>query len=173
MAKRTSTTPQAASKPAPKPRRARPAIPSTVRVAPQAAQLVAQQIALPLTETDPQLPVVRERLAPVTVLPTPRPTPRDPTRNAPSDEARPAPRTRETKASVRQCFGELRDAIDEGWEIVQPIYARPLWSVSDDSTTAFSFVLRRERATRLVTVPEGRTVERFIRDRQLTVDYRR
>lgn len=74
--------------------------------------------------------------------------------------------------SVRTCFGELRAALAEGFEIVQPIFARPLWSVSDDSTTAFNFVLRRDRTTRLVTVPEGRTVQRFIRERQLLVDYR-
>jgi hypothetical protein len=72
---------------------------------------------------------------------------------------------------VRQCFSELRTALAEGWEIVQPIFARPLWSVADDSATAFNFVLRRERATRLVIVPEGRSVERFIRDQRLTVDY--
>jgi hypothetical protein len=63
--------------------------------------------------------------------------------------------------------------LSEGWEIVQPIFARPLWSVTDDSTTAFNFVLRRERTTRLLTVPEGRTVQRFIRERHLLVDYRR
>lgn len=74
---------------------------------------------------------------------------------------------------VRQRFTELRTALADGWEIVQPIFARPLWSVVDDSATAFNFVLRREADTRLVTVPEGRTVERFIRDRQLIVDYRR
>ena len=73
---------------------------------------------------------------------------------------------------VRQRFTELRTALADGWEIVQPIFARPLWSVPDDSTTAFNFVLRRDDDTRLVTVPEGRTVARFIRDRQLIVDYR-
>lgn len=77
------------------------------------------------------------------------------------------------RPAVRQHFGELRTALADGWEIVQPIFARPLWSVTDDSTTAFNFVLRRERTTRLLTVPEGRTVERFIRERQLAVDYRR
>ncbi len=79
----------------------------------------------------------------------------------------------ESRLSVRQCFGELRTALNEGWEIVQPIFARPLWSTADNSATAFNFVLRREQATRLVTVPEGRTVQRFIRDHALTVDYRR
>lgn len=77
------------------------------------------------------------------------------------------------KLTVRARFGELRTALSDGWEIVQPIFARPLWSVPDDSTTAFSFVLRRERDTRLVTVPEGRSIQRFIRDRHLSVDYRR
>lgn len=84
-----------------------------------------------------------------------------------------AEKTARPRSGVRQRFTELRTALADGWEIVQPIFARPLWSVPDDSTTAFNFVLRRETDTRLVTVPEGRTVERFIRDRQLTVDYRR
>lgn len=76
-------------------------------------------------------------------------------------------------SSVRACFRELRSALNEGWEIVQPIFARPLWSSTDDSATAFNFVLRRDSATRLVTVPEGRTVQRFIRDKKLLVDYRK
>jgi hypothetical protein len=82
-------------------------------------------------------------------------------------------RLHDARLSVRQSFGELRTALSEGWEIVQPIFARPLWSAADNSTTAFNFVLRREQATRLLTVPEGRTVQRFIRDHDLTVDYRR
>jgi hypothetical protein len=76
------------------------------------------------------------------------------------------------RKGVRQRFTELRTALSDGWEIVQPIFARPLWSAPDDSLTAFNFVLRRDDDTRLVTVPEGRTVARFIRDRQLIVDYR-
>lgn len=75
--------------------------------------------------------------------------------------------------TVRQRFGELREALAEGFEIVQPIFARPLWTTPDDSATAFNFVLTRERTTRLVIVPEGRTIQRFIRERHLAVDYRR
>ena len=74
---------------------------------------------------------------------------------------------------VRRHFGELREALADGWEIVQPIFARPLWSAPDDSATAFNFVLRGPRGTRLITVPEGRTVARFIRDQHLHVDYAR
>jgi hypothetical protein len=87
------------------------------------------------------------------------------------DAARPS-QPRDGRANLRACVDDLRAALDEGWEIVQPIFARPLWSVADDSATAFNFVLRRERATRLVTVPEGRGVQRFIRDHHLAVDYR-
>jgi hypothetical protein len=79
---------------------------------------------------------------------------------------------RDGRAGVHAHLDDVRSALAEGWEIVQPIFARPLWSVADNSATAFNFVLRRERATRLVTVPEGRGVQRFIRDHHLTVDYR-
>lgn len=75
--------------------------------------------------------------------------------------------------SGSQRFGELREALADGWEIVQPIFARPLWKAADDSLTAFNFVLRREQSTRLLTVPSSRSVERFIETRQLQVDYRR
>ncbi|HET8909005.1 MAG TPA: hypothetical protein VFN11_18770 [Ktedonobacterales bacterium] len=99
--------------------------------------------------------------APVLRLPVARPS-------APKTPAVTKPR-----GGVRHQFTELRTALADGWEIVQPIFARPLWTVPDNSATAFNFVLRRETDTRLVTVPEGRTVERFIRDRELVVDYRR
>lgn len=89
-----------------------------------------------------------------------------------AEPAPPAEKSVERGTSVRQRFGELRGLLADGWEIVQPIFARPLWSTPDNSTTAFNFVLRRENATRLLTVPEGRTVQRFIRDRNLLVDYR-
>lgn len=89
-----------------------------------------------------------------------------------SSAAHPGEKHGKPAVGVRQKFGELREALADGWEIVQPIFARPLWSVSDDSITAFNFVLRRDCTTRLVTVPAGRTVQRFIRDRQLIVDYR-
>lgn len=77
--------------------------------------------------------------------------------------------SRAPRAALRNHLGELRKALTEGWEIVQPIFARPQWSSLDDRATAFHFVLERERATRLLTVPESRTVMRFIRKRSLTI----
>ena len=75
-----------------------------------------------------------------------------------------------TKNRTRQYMGELRDALADGWQIVQPIFARPQWSSLDDQQKAFHFVLQRERAVRLVTIPDSNTVERFIRDRALAVN---
>jgi hypothetical protein len=75
--------------------------------------------------------------------------------------------------SVRQRLGELRAAIAEGFLIQEPIYARPLWSSPDNSRIAYSFVLQHNQVTRLITVPDGRTVQQFIRERDLAVDYRR
>ena len=120
-------------------------------------------------------PISSPRMASVAVLPVKREmTQKNATERTTGDVAHvSSTHNHEARMSVRQCLGELRTALSEGWEIVQPIFARPLWSAADNSTTAFSFVLRREQATRLVTVPEGRTVQRFIRDRELTVDYRR
>lgn len=89
------------------------------------------------------------------------------------DAATPAAAPKRPHKSAGKRFGDLRDALAEGWEIVQPIFARPLWSAADDSQTAFNFVLRRDQATRLLTVPGSRTVERFIAAHSLQVDYRR
>jgi hypothetical protein len=75
--------------------------------------------------------------------------------------------------TVRQRLGELRAAIAEGFLIQEPIYARPLWSSPDNSRIAYSFVLQLNQVTRLITVPDGRTVQQFIRERDLAVDYRR
>ena len=67
-------------------------------------------------------------------------------------------------------LSELRSALAEGWEIVQPIFARPLWSSLNDTVMAFNFVLRRERHVRLITIPRDHDVEDFIGEQHLAVD---
>lgn len=111
--------------------------------------------------------------APFEPAPAPAAKTKHPKQAPSAKSAQTASHVSKPAACVRQRFAELRAALAEGWEIVQPIFARPLWSVADDSATAFNFVLSRAQATRLVTVPDGRTVSRFIRDQQLVVDYRR
>lgn len=133
--------------------------------------------------TAPAAPRRQRRAAPTAQLrlasasgsnPTPRP------RQQPAASATPAPIPSETPAAPKRPrqpsnarrFSELREALAEGWEIVQPIFARPLWSAADDSRTAYNFVLRRDQATRLLTIPGTVAVERFIESHKLAVDHR-
>jgi hypothetical protein len=81
-------------------------------------------------------------------------------------------KTRGSKNGGRNYLSDLRAAIEDGWQIVQPIFSRPLWNSLNDEKTAYHFVLQREKATRLVTVPESRTLMRFIRDQSLMIDKR-
>ncbi len=155
------------------------------------AEVATRQLPLPLP-ADPQ-PLVALPPADTASLARPRVLPTVPAAAARADKSRKeqctehqqthphaeAAQAREVRPSgprrshlgVHAHLDDVRSALEDGWEIVQPIFARPLWSVADNSATAFNFVLRRERATRLVTVPEGRSVQRFIRDHHLAVDY--
>lgn len=109
-------------------------------------------------------PVMRSTPAARPTAPAPRPI--TPTKATERTSGGPA-----TAGAMRRHFGDLRAALADGWEIVQPIFARPLWSATDDSATAFNFVLRGPHGTRLITVPQDSRVERFIRDRHLQVDH--
>ena len=140
------------------------------------AALSAQVVALRVAPTNgPRQPARQEPAA--TPAPDATTTPDATNANAATDSgathATPATPKRPRKMMSSRRFGDLRAALAEGWEIVQPIFARPLWSAADDSQTAFNFVLRRDQATRLLTIPHSRTVERFITTHSLTVDYRR
>ena len=84
--------------------------------------------------------------------------------------SQPAPRR--PRPSGARALSELREALAEGWEIVQPIFARPLWSAADDSRMAYNFVLRRDQGIRLLTAPGTVAIERFIETHRLTVDHR-
>ena len=141
---------------------------SQAKTATRSAQVVALRVA---PTNGPRQPARQEPAA--TPVPAPTTTPDAANTNAaPDSAATHATPKRPRKMSSRR-FGDLRAALAEGWEIVQPIFARPLWSAADDSQTAFNFVLRRDQATRLLTIPDSRTVERFITTHSLTVDYRR
>jgi hypothetical protein len=142
---------------------------SQVKAPARPAQVVALRVA---PTNGPRQPARQEPAA--TPAPAPTTTPDATGANAAMDSAAThATPKRPRKMMSSRRFGDLRAALAEGWEIVQPIFARPLWSAADDSQTAFNFVLRRDQATRLLTIPDSRTVERFITTHSLTVDYRR
>ena len=61
----------------------------------------------------------------------------------------------------------LRSALEAGWSIEEPVYLRPRWS--EDGPRVYHFILRLEAEgdPRLLTVPEGPEVERFVLDEGL------
>jgi hypothetical protein len=75
-------------------------------------------------------------------------------------------------ADARQPLRELRSALAEGWELVQPIFVRPQWSALDDGHMSLHCVLQRDHATRLVTLPETPATLRFIRKQSWRVQER-
>jgi len=145
---------------------ASPIASAPTRSRPRRASAAASAPAVALRVAPTNGPRQPARQEPTATQQAQKATPRD------AASANPPQSKRPRKTNSRR-FGDLREALADGWEIVQPIFARPLWSATDDSQTAFNFVLRRDQATRLLTIPNSRTVERFIATHSLQVDYRR
>ncbi|HEU5343971.1 MAG TPA: hypothetical protein VFU60_06490 [Ktedonobacterales bacterium] len=170
MAKRTSAATNAPASATTRTRRSR------ANVSQAALPGMAETPLTPTPRAQRATPAVSLRVAPTS-------GPRQPARQEPATPAAKAPaapaeqpgasQPRRTRKPNGKRIGDLRQALADGWEIVQPIFARPLWSATDDSQTAYNFVLRREQATRLLTIPDSRTVERFIAAHSLAVDSRR
>ncbi len=64
---------------------------------------------------------------------------------------------------------QLLAALDEGWEIFQPVYRRPRWL--DDKEVFYHFILIHERNTdlRLITVSDDSTLREFLSERRVAV----
>ncbi len=77
------------------------------------------------------------------------------------ESARPSP--------VGAQFRLLISALDLGWRVEEPVYLRPRWA--EDSSRVYHFILKRSPASppKLVTVPEGPEVQRFVHDQGLRV----
>jgi plasmid replication initiation protein len=65
------------------------------------------------------------------------------------------------KPTARRPLRELRALLTDGWDLVQPIFVRPQWR--DEHQMALHFVLQRDRATQLLTLPQTRALLRFVR----------
>ncbi len=70
---------------------------------------------------------------------------------------------------LRQKLGHLLAALDDGWEISQPVYRRPRWL--DDKEVAYHFILKHERNAnlRLITVSDDSTLREFLSERRVAV----
>jgi hypothetical protein len=70
-------------------------------------------------------------------------------------------------SQVEPQFRALLAAIDLGWRIEEPVYLRPRWS--EAGPRVYHFILRRALLAppRMLSVPQGPEVDRFIRDESL------
>ena len=70
-------------------------------------------------------------------------------------------------SEVEPQFRALLAAIDLGWRIEEPVYLRPRWS--EAGPRVYHFILRRALLAppRLLSVPQGPEVDRFIHDESL------
>ena len=76
-------------------------------------------------------------------------------------------------ASVEPHYHLLLAALDMGWRIEEPVYLRPSWS--DKGQRVYYFILRQADSgeQKLLSVPEGRAVKRFVYDQVLSVVMRK
>jgi len=72
-------------------------------------------------------------------------------------------------SQIEPQFRSLLAALDMGWRIEEPVYLRPRWS--EAGPRVYHFILRRALLAppRLLSVPEGLEVDRFVRDESLRV----
>jgi len=69
----------------------------------------------------------------------------------------------------------LLAALDRGWQVQKPVYLRSRWS--DGGPRVYHFILNPMSPTagappRLISIPEGPEVERFVREAGLSVTVR-
>jgi hypothetical protein len=70
-------------------------------------------------------------------------------------------------SEVEPQFRMLLAAIDMGWRIEEPVYLRPRWS--DSGRRVYHFILRRALLAppKMLSMPEGPDVNRYVRDEAL------
>jgi hypothetical protein len=70
-------------------------------------------------------------------------------------------------SEVEPQYRLLLAALDLGWHIEEPVYLRPRWS--DSGPRVYHFILRRSLLgpPKLITVPEGVEIDRYVRGEAL------
>ena len=70
-------------------------------------------------------------------------------------------------SQIEPQFRSLLAALDMGWRIEEPVYLRPRWS--EVGPRVYHFILRRALLAppRLLSVPEGPEVDRFVQAESL------
>ncbi len=72
----------------------------------------------------------------------------------------------------RGSFYALLAALDGGWRIEPPVYARPRWGSENVGKQMYHFILKRGPATTLLSVDDSARLREFVEEQQLTVNRR-
>jgi hypothetical protein len=67
-------------------------------------------------------------------------------------------------------FYALLAALDTGWTIEPPVYARPRWGSEHTGKQMYHFILRRGIATTMVSVADSPRARDFLQEQQLRVN---
>ena len=72
-------------------------------------------------------------------------------------------------ADLEPQYRVLLAALDLGWRVEEPVYLRPRWS--EDGPRVYHFILRRTLLAppKLVSVPEGPDIDRYVQAEGLTI----
>jgi hypothetical protein len=69
-------------------------------------------------------------------------------------------------------FYALLTALDAGWVIEPPIYARPRWGSEHAGKQMYHFILKRGPATTLLSVEDSPRLREFVEEQHLAVNRR-
>ncbi len=67
-------------------------------------------------------------------------------------------------------YFELLAALDAGWQIQPPVYARARWGSAHAGQQVFHFILRSRQAITMVSVLDSPSLRAFLEEHQLAVD---
>jgi hypothetical protein len=78
-------------------------------------------------------------------------------------------RPRTTDSEDGTYFGLLA-ALDAGWQVEPPVYARPRWGSQHAGEFMYHFILHRETGTTMVSVADCPRVRSFIEEHRLEIN---
>jgi len=67
-------------------------------------------------------------------------------------------------------FFGLLAALDAGWHIEPPVYARPRWGLQHAGTHMYHFILKREQSVTMISVADTPRLREFLDEQRITIN---
>lgn len=68
-----------------------------------------------------------------------------------------------------QSYQTLVDSLEKGWHIQSPVYFRQRWHTSSSHKLGYYFILKKDKDTDLIIVPDDEQVRQLIELQRLKV----